>query len=168
MAIELVPIPLLGPADASKLANFGREVRGIDPATITLGSELLKEIESALYTVGLKTFARIFVLINFCIAWIAAWCASVSRYQTDACPAVCDHKGLCYLMPAVFSCTHGFFMLRRFSIPSVKNTATATRRLTRAGNRFSTGYFRQSPLCPRSSSSATVRYTTTRAFLKHV
>jgi hypothetical protein len=54
MAIELVPIPLLGPADASKLANFGREVRGIDPATITLGSELLKEVESALYTVGLK------------------------------------------------------------------------------------------------------------------
>ncbi len=54
MAIELVPIPLPASADASRLANFGREVKGIDPAAITPGSELLKEIESALYTVGLE------------------------------------------------------------------------------------------------------------------
>jgi hypothetical protein len=102
MAIELVPIPLPAPADASKLANFGREVKGIDPATITPGSESLKEIESALYTVGLENkdlpWQNFCVLINFCVTWIAAWCASVSKYQIDACPAVCDHKGLCYLI----------------------------------------------------------------------
>jgi len=54
MAIELVPIPLPASADISKLANFGREVKGVNPADLTLGSELFKEIESALYTVSFE------------------------------------------------------------------------------------------------------------------
>lgn len=61
MAVELVPIPLPTSADASKLANFGREVRGVNPADITSGSELFKEIETALYTVRLE-----FIENNFC------------------------------------------------------------------------------------------------------
>jgi len=56
MTIELVPIPLPASADASKLSNFGREVKGINPASITSSSELLKEIESALYTYGTLLF----------------------------------------------------------------------------------------------------------------
>ena len=51
MAIELVPLPLPDSADASKLSNFGREVKGVNPANITPGSDLFREIESALYTV---------------------------------------------------------------------------------------------------------------------
>jgi hypothetical protein len=54
MAIELVPIPLPNSANASKLSNFGREVRGVNAADIVPGSELFKEIESALYTVCFK------------------------------------------------------------------------------------------------------------------
>jgi hypothetical protein len=54
MAVELVPIPLPASADASKLSNFGREVKGVNPASITPGSELFKEIESALYIVCLN------------------------------------------------------------------------------------------------------------------
>ncbi len=54
MAIELVPIPLPASADASKLAGFGRQVKGVNLADIAPGSELFKEIESALYTVCLS------------------------------------------------------------------------------------------------------------------
>jgi len=51
MAFELAPFPLPGSADASKLNNFGRVVRGVNPADIIPGSDLFKDIESALYTV---------------------------------------------------------------------------------------------------------------------
>ena len=53
MAIDLAPIPLPASADASKLAGFGRQVKGVNLASITPGSELFNEIESALYTVCL-------------------------------------------------------------------------------------------------------------------
>lgn len=49
MAIELVPLPLPASADASKLADFGREVKGVNPADLT--PELFKEVEEALYKV---------------------------------------------------------------------------------------------------------------------
>jgi hypothetical protein len=56
MSPELVlnPIPLPPSADASKLSSFGREIKGVNPADITPGSELFKEIESALYTVRIR------------------------------------------------------------------------------------------------------------------
>jgi len=53
MAIELTPLPLPASADASKLADFGREVKGVDPANLT--PELFKEIEEALYKVRLRS-----------------------------------------------------------------------------------------------------------------
>lgn len=49
MAIELLPLPLPASADASKLAEFGREVKGINPAKVS--PEEFKEIEQALYKV---------------------------------------------------------------------------------------------------------------------
>ena len=49
MAIELLPLPLPASADASKLAEFGREVKGVNPAGIN--TEDFKEIEQALYKV---------------------------------------------------------------------------------------------------------------------
>jgi len=49
MAIELAPLPLPASADASKFADFGREVKGIDPAKLT--PEQFKEVEDALYRV---------------------------------------------------------------------------------------------------------------------
>jgi hypothetical protein len=52
MAIELLPLPLPASADASKLAEFGREVKGINPAEIT--PEDFKEIEQALFKVCLS------------------------------------------------------------------------------------------------------------------
>lgn len=49
MAIELTPLPLPASADPSKFADFGREVKGVDPANFT--PEQFKEIEEALYKV---------------------------------------------------------------------------------------------------------------------
>jgi hypothetical protein len=49
MAIELIPLPLPASADASKFADFGREVKGVNPAEFT--PEQFKEIEEALYKV---------------------------------------------------------------------------------------------------------------------
>jgi len=49
MAIELAPLPLPASADASKFADFGREVKGIHPGTLT--PEQFAEIQDALYKV---------------------------------------------------------------------------------------------------------------------
>ncbi|KAF9478069.1 alpha-ketoglutarate dependent xanthine dioxygenase [Pholiota conissans] len=54
MAIELVPLPLPTSADASKFADFGREVKGVNPAEFT--PEQFKEIEEALYKHGALLF----------------------------------------------------------------------------------------------------------------
>ncbi|KAI0789488.1 hypothetical protein C8Q75DRAFT_793348 [Abortiporus biennis] len=47
MAIEVVPLPLPPSADASKFADFGREVKGVKPGELT--SEELEEIKELLY-----------------------------------------------------------------------------------------------------------------------
>lgn len=49
MAIELVSLPLPASADASKFADFGREVKGIEPGSLT--PEQFEEIRDALYKV---------------------------------------------------------------------------------------------------------------------
>lgn len=52
MAIEFVPLPLPPSADPSKFVEFGREVKGVDPATLDPSSERFTEIHDALYKVG--------------------------------------------------------------------------------------------------------------------
>ncbi|KAF8896945.1 hypothetical protein CPB85DRAFT_1229516 [Mucidula mucida] len=47
MAIELIPFTLPASADAAFFADFGREVKGVDPGNFT--PEQFKEIEQALY-----------------------------------------------------------------------------------------------------------------------
>ncbi|KIY68022.1 Clavaminate synthase-like protein [Cylindrobasidium torrendii FP15055 ss-10] len=49
MAIEFVPLPLPASADPSKFAEFGREVKGVDPSAIPSNPELFKQIHDALY-----------------------------------------------------------------------------------------------------------------------
>ena len=49
MAIELVPLPLPPSADVSKFADFGREVKGVDPGSFS--PDEFKELQKALYTV---------------------------------------------------------------------------------------------------------------------
>ena len=51
MAIELVPLPLPTSAEASKFVDFGREVKGVNPGTLTPNE--FKEVEDALYKVRL-------------------------------------------------------------------------------------------------------------------
>jgi hypothetical protein len=51
MAIELLPLPVPASANVEKLADFGREVKGVNPADFT--PEEFKEIEQALYKVCL-------------------------------------------------------------------------------------------------------------------
>ncbi|KLO20172.1 Clavaminate synthase-like protein [Schizopora paradoxa] len=47
MAIEVVALPLPSSADPSKFADFGREVKGVDPGQLT--DEQFKEIQELLY-----------------------------------------------------------------------------------------------------------------------
>lgn len=49
MAIETVALPLPASADASKFADFGREVKGVKLGS--LSEEELKEIQELLYKV---------------------------------------------------------------------------------------------------------------------
>ena len=49
MTIELTPLVLPASADPSKFANFGREVKGVNPGTLT--PEQFQEIQEALYKV---------------------------------------------------------------------------------------------------------------------
>lgn len=49
MAIETAPLPLPPSADASKFTEFGREVKGVNPGT--LSPEQFAEIENLLYKV---------------------------------------------------------------------------------------------------------------------
>ena len=49
MTIDLIPLALPASADASKLANFGREVKGVNPGILT--TEQFQEIQEALYKV---------------------------------------------------------------------------------------------------------------------
>lgn len=51
-SVEFAPLPLPASADASKFANFGREVKGIDPGNLT--PETFRLIEEALYKVRLS------------------------------------------------------------------------------------------------------------------
>lgn len=62
MAIELAPLPLPPTADASKFANFGREVKGIHPGKLT--PEQLEEIKEALYKVKYLSNPSPFLLIS--------------------------------------------------------------------------------------------------------
>lgn len=47
MTIELTPLPLPASADASKFADFGREVKGVHPGELT--TEQFAKIHDALY-----------------------------------------------------------------------------------------------------------------------
>jgi hypothetical protein len=49
MTIELIPLVLPASADAYKFADFGREVKGVNPGILT--TEKFQEIQEALYKV---------------------------------------------------------------------------------------------------------------------
>jgi hypothetical protein len=62
MAIELLPLPLPATADASKFADFGREVRGVDPGSPASGQ--FEEVRKALYKVRLLSSVAGIVFFN--------------------------------------------------------------------------------------------------------
>ncbi|KAH9947803.1 Clavaminate synthase-like protein [Amylocystis lapponica] len=57
MAVEVVPLPLPPSADKSMLADFGREVKGVNPGTLT--PEQFKEIEQLLYEHSVLFFRNV-------------------------------------------------------------------------------------------------------------
>ncbi|OBZ68518.1 hypothetical protein A0H81_11529 [Grifola frondosa] len=57
MAIEITPLPLPPSADASKFTDFGREVKGVNPGSLT--PEQFKEIEQLLYKHGALLFRNV-------------------------------------------------------------------------------------------------------------
>lgn len=62
MAIEVVPLPLPPSADASKFADFGREVKGVKPGELT--PEQFKEVEELLYKVCASVRAKLGLLTD--------------------------------------------------------------------------------------------------------
>ncbi|KAJ7172897.1 Clavaminate synthase-like protein [Mycena crocata] len=54
MTIQLVPLPFPSTADAARLANFGREVRGVDPGNLT--DFEFQEIKRSLYKFDVLLF----------------------------------------------------------------------------------------------------------------
>lgn len=61
MTIEVLPLPLPPSADPSKFADFGREVKGVEPGKLT--DEQFKEISNLLY----KVCAHVMVVLNMLI-----------------------------------------------------------------------------------------------------
>jgi hypothetical protein len=55
MTTELFPLPLPISADASKLVDFGREVKGVDPGS--LNQKEFEEIRKTLYKVCLYFYS---------------------------------------------------------------------------------------------------------------
>ena len=49
MAIEVLPLPIPPTVDAQKLKDFGREVKGVNPGSLT--PEEFKEVHDLLYKV---------------------------------------------------------------------------------------------------------------------
>lgn len=70
MAIELAPLPLPASADASKFADFGREIKGVNLGSLT--QEQLKEIQELLYKVR-PPHSSIIGIINLCAHSFIAW-----------------------------------------------------------------------------------------------
>jgi xanthine dioxygenase len=62
MTIELTALALPPSADASKFADFGREVKGVNPGTLT--PEQFQEIQEALYKVCRHHLRDIFLIHN--------------------------------------------------------------------------------------------------------
>lgn len=88
MAIELAPIAL--PATASDTdfdPDFGREVKGVNPGELT--PEQFKEVEIALYTVGLGSSpVKCTPLMHS-----AAWNPAVQRCHSYTGTTVCSNEG---------------------------------------------------------------------------
>ena len=51
MAIEVLPLPIPPTADAQKLKDFGREVKGVNPGELDWDSKEFQEIHDLLYKV---------------------------------------------------------------------------------------------------------------------
>lgn len=62
MAIELVPLPLPASADPSKFVDFGREVKGVNPGS--LSPEQFEEVKEALYKVIVYSCAARYLVLT--------------------------------------------------------------------------------------------------------
>jgi xanthine dioxygenase len=59
MTIEFTPLALPASADASKFVDFGREVKGVDPGTLT--QEQFQVIQEALYKVSRYHLSQLYL-----------------------------------------------------------------------------------------------------------
>ena len=89
MAIETLPLPVPPTADAQKLKEFGREVKGVNPGELT--PEQFKEVHDLLYKVSAPVLERhLTSLKHNRVARRPAF----SRCGSHAFPAICPHQGL--------------------------------------------------------------------------
>lgn len=87
MAIELLPLPVPASANVEKLADFGREVKGVNPAEFT--PEEFKEIEQALYKVRLSSSCTFMVTHIY-----PARSAPIQECQSVARTTICTNEGV--------------------------------------------------------------------------
>lgn len=64
MAIEVAALPLPPSADPSKFADFGREVKGVNPGTLT--PEQFQEIRELLFKVSNMLLCGLVPGIGYC------------------------------------------------------------------------------------------------------
>ena len=88
MAIEVFPLPAPPTADAEKLKDFGREVRGVNPGA--LSPEEFKEVHDLLYKVTTAHHERRISSLSY---RRSARCASLSRCRRLPRAAVCFDQG---------------------------------------------------------------------------
>ena len=87
MAIEVLPLPLPASADPSKFTEFGKEVRGVDPGS--LSPEQFKEIEQLLYKVR-YIWQTVVTYLNLSPAWRSPF----QKHRTEPRGPVCPHQGV--------------------------------------------------------------------------
>ncbi len=91
MAIETAPLPVPPTADASKLKDFGREVKGVDPGVLTPGE--FQEVHDLLYKVLSMLDARELSLLTVSVPRIARRSALPERGPYSG-AAVCTYEGM--------------------------------------------------------------------------
>lgn len=91
MAIEVAPLPLPASADPTKFTDFGREVKGINPGTLT--PEQFKEIEQLLYKVRHDRTSSQVHSVDYMRA-NTAFGSTLPQRRPHARTAVCSDQGM--------------------------------------------------------------------------
>lgn len=97
MTIEVTSLPLPPTADPSKFAEFGREVKGVNPGTLT--AEQFKEIEELLYKVCSALNLERVLHLTLCSTRLCSSATSTSRLSSSMPSQRCAAEYSCRIYP---------------------------------------------------------------------